>query len=44
MKGQDWPEGNEKYHQTLIQQILIIEGADDGLVPWDDGFDLLLVI
>jgi hypothetical protein len=43
MKGQYWPEGNELFHKSLTQKMLILEGSQDKLVEWDDAFDLFRV-
>ena len=44
MKGQSWPIGNEFFHRSLTQTMLILEGSDDKLVLWEDAFDLFRVL
>lgn len=43
MKGQNWPTGNELFHKSLRQKLLIIEGSQDSLIEWDDAFSLFRV-
>ena len=43
MRGQSWRWGDEKFHATIAQHVLLIQGEQDRLVPLDEAYDMLKV-